>query len=556
MTSAFEISSRYVDEYCDLFPVAATYLGVPGRDGEWGDGGGLAAVEEAHALQQSFRTKLEPFLDDPDPRQALAAAVAVASADEHDESFRAGDHFKTVRHMASGFHRLRSVFDVMPTETEDDWADIVSRLETIDKPVADYQNLLREGISRGLVNARRQVDSLASQAEALAGDASSFLDILGKAESAGHMSERLRSAVDHARAQAAAFADFLRTEYLPAASVEDASGPEEYQRAADRLVGIDIDPDEAYEWGWEEFHRLLSEMQKIGELIVPGGTFGEVKDFLETDPDGLAHSTDELVQFVKRILEEAVEDLAGTHFDVPDIIRPLTVQIAPPGGPLGVYYMGPSEDFSRPGGVWYAIGDQNEFPLYQHRSTAYHEGFPGHHLQIATARYHGENLSRFQRLLTWYPGYGEGWGMYAEVLMGELGYLESPKSYFGMLAKQMYRAARIVVDIGLHLGKTVADSSPIGAGDVWTFEAAVEFMKVYGFRTPAQAEAEVLRYLGWPGQAIAYKLGEREILSIRKETQDRLGDGFDLAAFHAVVLENGSMRLDMLRDVVRDRLPS
>ncbi len=110
------------------------------------------------------------------------------------------------------------------------------------------------------------------------------------------------------------------------------------------------------------------------------------------------------------------------------------------------------------------------------------------------------------------------------------------------------------MDIGLHLGLSIADSSPIGASEPWTFEDAVEFMRVYGFRTPAQAEAEVLRYLGWPGQAIAYKLGEREILSIRQEAKGRLGDRFDLKAFHAVVLENGAMRLDMLRDVVRDRL--
>jgi len=232
----------------------------------------------------------------------------------------------------------------------------------------------------------------------------------------------------------------------------------------------------------------------------------------------------------------------------------LSVKLAPIGNPLGVYYRPPSEDFSRPGSVWYSIGDQEIFPLYQHVSTAYHEGFPGHHLQYATAMYRREDISRFQRLLTWYPGYGEGWGMYAEVLMGELGFLENPQHYFGMLAKQMYRTARVVVDIGLHLGKRVDESSPLAAGEPWTFDHAVEFIRIYGFRTAAQARDEVLRYLGWPGQAIAYKLGEREMLAVREKMRHDLGSDFDLKEFHSTVIDHGAMRLDLLGDVVPERM--
>lgn len=144
--------------------------------------------------------------------------------------------------------------------------------------------------------------------------------------------------------------------------------------------------------------------------------------------------------------------------------------------------------------------------------------------------------------------------MYAEVLMGELGFLENPQHYLGMLAKQMYRAARVVVDIGLHLSKTVPDSSPLAAGEQWSFDNAVEFMRVYGFRTSAQARDEVLRYLGWPGQAIAYKLGQRKLLAIREKAKARLGPAFDLKAFHSTVINNGAMRLDLLEEVVSERL--
>jgi uncharacterized protein (DUF885 family) len=476
--------------------------------------------------------------------------------DEAIDSYQAGDHFMDLRHLGSPFHRIRSIFDVMPTETGEQWDNIANRLETIDKPFTDYRNRLAAGVARDITVARRQVDSIIDQAEKLASEDSAFTLIVDKAGVAGHHSPRIDQAVSHAREAAGAFAGWLRSHYHPHAVGDDAVGSETYQRMADRLVGLSVDADEAYAWGWEEFHRLKGRMTAVAEEILPGAGFDGVTEHLETDPKGLAHSPEELVETVERILSEAVSDLAGKHFEVPEAIRPITVQITPPGGPLGVYYLRPSEDFARPGGVWYSIGDQTEFPLYQHISTAYHEGFPGHHLQIATAMYHRDRLSRVQRNLIFYPGYSEGWAMYAEVLMGELGYLDDPRYRFGMLAKQMYRASRVLVDIGLHLQKPIATTSPIDPDGKWTFDNAVEFMRVYGFRTPAQAEAEVLRYLGWPGQAIAYKLGEREILSIREESQKAKGPEFDLKTFHATVIENGPMGLDMLRATVSSALAS
>lgn len=554
MTTAFDVSDRLVDEICALDPVLASQLGVSGRDHEWGDSFGLAGVEQSRLLAERYRRLIEPYIDDPDPRERLAAKVISGSLAESEASRQAGDHFRELRHLASPFHEVRAVFDVMPTGTGEDRDAIVSRLRTISHPLTDYRHLLEAGIDAGVVVARRQVESVLAQARRLAEDPASFDLIVSKVERAGHDPIAVATAAEVARAAVDGFADWLESGYLPRAEEEDAVGPETYARSADRLVGMAVDPDEACAWGWEELHRLLDEMERVADEIIPGAGFHAVKEYLETDPEVTASGTEELVAFVKATLDAAVAELAGAHFDVPDRIRPLTVNIAPPGSPLGAYYMMPSEDFSRPGGVWYSIGDQEVFPLYQHISTAYHEGFPGHHLQIATAMSRAEEISRFQRVLTWCPGYGEGWGMYAEVLMGELGYLSNPQHYFGMLAKQMYRACRVVVDIGLHLEKVIPATSPIAPGEPWSFDHAVEMVRVYGFRTHAQARDEVLRYLGWPGQAIAYKLGEREILSLREETRMRLGDRFDLRAFHSTVLENGAMRLDLLREVVRESM--
>ena len=543
-----------MDEACALSPVLCTQLGIPGSDHEWGETLGLVGIEQTLEMQERYRPRVEGFLHSEDVQERLAAKVMLEAFEESRAAHENLDYFRDLRHMASPFHQIRLTFDIMRADTPEARANIVRRLDTVEKPLGDYRGLLQAGMDAGVVVARRQVSSVIEQARRLADDPMSLDEIIGKVEAVDGSSRDLTAAAEGARGAFGDFGDWLETSYLPAARETDAVGREVYARAADRLVGLEVDPDEAYEWGWQEFQRLLSEMRHVSETIKPGEGVEATKAFLETDPAVTVSGTAELIEFVRGKLAEAVDDLSGSHFDVPEEIRPLTVQVAPAGSPLGVYYRRPSEDFSRPGGVWYSVGDQDVFPVYQHVSTAYHEGFPGHHLQIATAMCRREEISRFQRLLTWCPGYGEGWGMYAEVLMGELGYLENPHHYFGMLAKQMYRAARVVVDVGLHLGRRLDEGSPLFPGEPWTFDRAIEFMKVYGFRTEAQARDEVLRYLGWPGQAIAYKLGEREILRIRETTRQRLGEDFDLESFHSTVLANGTMRLDLLREVVADRM--
>ncbi|HUG32610.1 MAG TPA: DUF885 domain-containing protein [Acidimicrobiia bacterium] len=554
MTTAFELADQIVDAGCALDPVLCTQLGIPGSDHEWGDSFGLAGVEQRHRLHQRFRPLVEPHASREDPSDRIAARVMLSAFDESSQGFAELDHFRDLRHMGSSFHKIRMTFDVMRHGTPEERDHISRRLDTLEKPLGDYRELLEAGISAGVVVAARQVRSVIEQARRISRQPSSIDDIVNKAQGADGPSAALTAAADRARSAYEEFADWLERRYLPVASGENGVAPETYARSADRLVGMPVDLDEAYRWGWHEFDRLRDELKRVAELIRPGEGVLATKDYLEIDPAETAAGPAELISFVERTLAGAVDDLAGTHFDVPAAIRPLTVQMAPAGGPLGVYYRRPSEDLSRPGGVWYSIGDQQVFPLYQHVSTAYHEGFPGHHLQIATAMHRRDRISRFQRLLTWCPGYGEGWAMYAEVLMGELGYLEDPRYYFGMLAKQMYRAARVVVDIGLHLRMPIDRGSPLAPGESWSYETAVEFMRVYGFRTPDQARDEVLRYLGWPAQAITYKLGERKILRMRETARAHLGSQFDLRSFHSNILQNGTMRLDLLDEVVGWRL--
>jgi uncharacterized protein (DUF885 family) len=212
-----------------------------------------------------------------------------------------------------------------------------------------------------------------------------------------------------------------------------------------------------------------------------------------------------------------------------------------------MYYTGPSEDFSRPGRTWYPTGGNTRFPLWGEVSIAYHEGVPGHHLQIGHVTYLSEKLSRWQRLLGTTSGYAEGWALYAERLMAELGYLENPDYYLGMLRAQALRAARVVVDIGLHLELSIPTDERYHRDEPWTPELAHEFLLQRTYFPEKFLASEVTRYLGMPGQAISYKVGERAWFEARERARRRDGAAFSLKDFHMRAFELGPMGLAQMR---------
>ncbi len=553
MTDPFSISNALVEDWVELNPILATLVGVPGHDHRWPDLGpdGMAAER---ALVEGYLGLFEQHLDHPDRWQRLAATVAHAYLQERHAQISAGDHLYDVSHMASSFDSIRSVFDLMDTGTEASWEAMCDRMAGMAVLFDGYRAKLDVAIAAGKVAARRQTRSLIAQARELGGDDSSLIALVAQASgiASAELLARLQTAVVSARAACRSFADYLETTYLPVAVDVDGVGIDRYRRAADASVGLDLDPLEVYRWGWQELGRILAEMERVGAEVFPGASIRQVADLLETDPERSAPNRAAFVEFVRSRQLQALSDLDGPHFDVPDTIKTVSVNIAPPGGPLGAYYMGPSEDLvTRPGGIWYSLpAEDGPIPLYQEVSTAYHEGFPGHHLQVALVMTFAERLSRFHRLMVWYSGYGEGWALYTERLMHELGYFEKPDYVFGMLASHVFRAARVVVDIGLHLGLPIPADAPLHPGAAWDYDIAVDYMQQIGLQPRAYAESEVLRYLGWPGQAISYKVGEREILALRDELNRRMGDDFALKDFHARVLGHGEMRLDLLRQIV------
>ncbi|NIA25242.1 MAG: DUF885 family protein [Gammaproteobacteria bacterium] len=550
---AFTLCDELLDELLELSPIACTYAGIAGRDHLWDDlsPDGMARRK---ALLERYRDAFFALPDGEDRWEQLAVRVAEAFIDEQIDLLGGGEHLRNLNNIASPFQDLRQVFDIMDKTTDEGWDNITARLRTIGVALSGYRACLEEGIAKGMPAARRQVEAVVIQARVQAGEESSFKRLIEElGESSVATSERvaaLREAVDVATGAVSDFAEYLAATYLPASAADDAVGEDRYVRAARRYLGTTIDPRETYAWGWTEVRRLREEMVETAARIGAPGPLDDVIETLRTDPARCAQSPEEFVSFIEGRLREAVADLDGRIFDIPDPVKRIDIKIAPPGGALGAYYLEPSEDFSRPGSVWWSTGDKQVLPLWDEVSTAYHEGFPGHHLQVGVALFLADHLSRLHRLLIWYPGYGEGWALYAELLMHELGYLDNPEYVLGMQAAQMLRACRVVIDIGSHLDLAIPDEAVFHPGERWTFELAVEMLTNFAYLGRDYAESEVTRYLGWPGQAISYKVGERLILSLREQLRCRMGDAFDIKDFHNRVLGSGPVGLDLLRQIV------
>ncbi|MGH3861604.1 DUF885 domain-containing protein [Actinokineospora sp.] len=546
-----KISDSYVDDSAAAEPILATYLGIAGYDDQLPDlspeGVDRRAVIAGAAL--AAMTAAEPA----DVSEANAKAVFLERVGLEAELHDAGEFYRTLNVIASPAQDVRQVFDLMPTATAEDWVVIAKRLSAVPAALAGYQESLRFAAARGDVAALRQITKTAEQCQTWAGrgDAKSFFAAF--AEGADGVAEgALRAEIDAgAKVAAEAYgdlADFLTGELAPKASSEDAVGEERYRLWSREYTGATLDLHEAYEWGWAEFTRLETEMKEVAGRIAPGGAIADAAAKLDADPRYQVRGKKAFEEWMQGLSDRALSDLRGVHFDISDEIMRLECKIAPPGGGVGAYYTGPTDDWSRPGRMWWSVpADREEFSTWREVTTVYHEGAPGHHLQIATAVSQGASLNKFQRLLTWVPAYGEGWALYAERLMREFGYLEDDGDLLGMLDANIFRAARVIIDIGMHLKLEIPRGAGFHDGERWSPELGLEFLLTRTITDKAHVHDEIDRYLGWPGQAPTYKLGERLWLQARDEYQARQGENFSLKTFHQRALEMGAMGLDTLR---------
>ncbi|MEE6283090.1 DUF885 domain-containing protein [Georgenia sp. MJ170] len=549
------IAERYVKQLVALDPIEATLLGLPGHDHELPDlspGGGLARVEAATAAIAEIAAT-----DSVDDVDGVTRAAMTERLQTDVELYLRGEHARELNVISSPVQQVREVFDHMPTATASDWQTIATRLAAVPAAIAGYQESLRHAAGFGQVAAIRQVEACIGQADGLAAAGTSFFDTLvaGAQATTGTLDDALRQRLaDGAAAARRAYgelATMLRTDLAPHAGTVDAVGRDRYELWSRHFLGAVVDLDETYEWGLAELARITAEQEAVAvRLYGPGTSPTEAMARLDADPARRIDGTAALQQWMQTVSDAAVTALAGTEFDIPEPIRRLECRIAPTSTG-GIYYTGPSADFSRPGRMWWSVPEGvTEFSTWRELTTVYHEGVPGHHLQIGQTAYRSGTLNTWRRLACWVSGHGEGWALYAERLMADLGFLDDPGDYLGMLDGQRLRAARVVLDIGIHLGKTAPAQ---WGGRPWDATAGWEFLKANANMADGFLAFELDRYLGWPAQAPSYKVGQRLWEEIRDDARDQAtadGGQLDLQAFHRRALDVGSVGLGVLRSAV------
>jgi uncharacterized protein (DUF885 family) len=544
-TAIDAIAEKWVETLGDLEPVLATYIGLDrGQLGKWDDfspAGHDANADAAKAVIAELTPVAPVDAVDAVTKDDLLSTLNL-QLEQHELNF----HLRDVNVLASPVQTLRETYDIMPTDTEGDWANISSRLNLAPNAIDQYIETLRLGIERGVVPAKRQVLEVILQCRETADPDGLFAGLVGGASgvSAGLTSDLQKGALASASAYST-LADFFEKELLPVAGEKDAVGRDLYAVASRSFLGATVDLDETYEWGVEELQRMVDEQTSIANEIKPGASVEEAIEFLNEDASRKLHGTEALQKWMQETSDHAIAELGKTHFDIPEQIRTLECMIAPSHTGV-IYYTGPTDDFSRPGRMWWSVPEGvTEFDTWRELTTVYHEGVPGHHLQIAQAVYNRATLNSYRRLLAGTSGHAEGWALYAERLMEELGYLDDPADRLGMLDGQRMRAARVVLDIGVHLEK----QRPDGKGP-WTGDYAFDFMGKNVNMAPEFVRFEVNRYLGWPGQAPSYKVGQRIWEQIRDEYKAREGAAFSPKDFHKKALDLGGIGLDTLKDAL------
>jgi uncharacterized protein (DUF885 family) len=544
-----DLANRYVDEWAELNPIGATAVGISGHDHLLDD---LSPQGFAAQAELTRRTLTELDLTDPETEAERVAQEAMQERLGLELArYDAGEVTSELNVIASALHAVRSVFDLMPTGGEQAAANIVARLSQVPRALEEYKQTLREATAAGHISSRNQIVEVAKQCDVWTDPAGDdfYRGLARRVSATGALRTELESGAEAATAATEEFGKFLRAEMAPRGREKQAAGRERYELASQYFLGAKVDLDEAYAWGFDELARLEAEMRRVADKIVPGGTVDEAVSALDADPARTIAGKEAFRDWMQALADRAVADLQGTHFDIPEQVRQIECCLAPTSDG-SIYYTGPSEDFTRPGRMWWAVPQGiNSFSTWREVTTVYHEGVPGHHLQVAQTVVRAELLNRWQRLLCWSSGHGEGWALYAERLMDELGYLADPGDKLGMLDGQGFRAARVIVDIGMHLELKIPADNPFSfhPGERWTPELGWEFLRAHCRVPEENLRFELNRYLGWPGQAPSYKVGERIWLQARDDARARKGADFDLKAFHRDALNLGSLGLDPLR---------
>lgn len=530
------IAENHLNRTAALDPVFATEIGLPGHDHLLTDFSAGAVAERAGIAADTLAAlAAAPVTDHVDDVTVATMSAAlrreVALSD-------AGELTGVCNVIASPLQAVRDIFDLMSTDTPEQRAVFVERLAAVPACLDTVLDGLAHRRRHGPPTARRQVEHVAEQATgAAAAIAVNTATIVDDPD----LAEPLARAVSAASDAFGRFAEHLRSVVAPDAVLDDGIGRDRYRLHLPVYLGADVDPDEAYHWALGRLEAIIDEQRRIAANLVPDGTVSDALAHLDTLPQYQIHDRNAFVEWMQATSDAAVTGLAGRHFDIPERLTRLECRLAPSSTGI-IYYTQPTADLSRPGRMWWSVPPGHAtFHTWREKTTVYHEGVPGHHLQLGAAIV-DPDLNAWRKLASFTSGHGEGWALYAERLMAELGWLDDPGDRMGMLDGQRFRAARVVVDIGVHCALPAPDA--LGGG-VWDAEKAWAFLSSSVAMDPAVLRFELDRYLGWPGQAPSYALGQRVWEQTRTAALAAHPD-WSLKEFHTRALALGGVTLDVL----------
>ena len=554
----YRLADEYVERFAALDPLAATGEGITGHDHEMTDYSPDGAAERAEHDRATLRALAA--IDITTDADRIAAEVMRERLElaltEHD----AGERLRDLRVLGSPVQTVRMAFDLMGRDTADDWQVVAERLALVPQGLSSIEAALSEGAAQGIVAARRQAVACTKQADTWGGrDPATrpfFLNLVDEYDASGlgdhAFRDRLEQLAERATAAYAALGRFLVEEYAPHATERDPVGRERYAMYSQDFNGITLDLDETYAWGWEELHRIEHAMGQVAERIIPGADVDTVIEHLETDPTRAIEGVDEFRRWNQELLDRTVAELDGVHFDIPEPVRRVEAMIAPPGGAAAMYYTGPAEDFSRPGRTWYPTLGKTRFPLWGEVSICYHEGVPGHHLQIAQVRYLADSLSRFQRTLAGTSGHARRLGALRRAAHGRARLPRRPR----VRARHAPRAGDASGPRGRRHRHAPRARHPRTTSATTRARRGPPSSRCRSWssvRSSRRLHGQRGRPLPRPPRPGHQLQGRRTGLARRRDAaRARRGASFDLKEFHRAALDLGPMGLDQLdRELAR-----
>ncbi|HLO94592.1 MAG TPA: DUF885 domain-containing protein [Burkholderiaceae bacterium] len=525
-------------------PLLATYVGETAHNARWPDLS-PAARTARHAADREALAQLQAI-----PRAGLPEQEALTHElfeQELQGRIRLQDFFHEAYAITAreGPQSLNELAELMPLDCPADLRVWLQRLQGLPAYLAQFQDLLAEAVARGHTQPRFLMERVLAPLDAQLVDepsASPFFSAFRALPEAWPETPALREeALALIREQIVPayrrFRAFFVDHYLGACREshgiwDSPQGEAYYANRIAHHTSTALSAEDIHQIGLAEVARIQGEMQAVMDSLDFEGSLQDFFEWLRTDPRFYAPDADSLfaayVLACKRIDPE-LPKLFGTLPRTPYGVRPIPDTSAP--NTTAAYYAGPSEDGRRAGYYYVNLYRPKMRPLYEVEVLTTHEAVPGHHLQIALAQEQGA-LPKFRRFAA-YNGYLEGWALYAERLGYELGLYRDPFSHFGQLTYDMWRAVRLVVDTGLHAMR-------------WTREQAIDYFRAHAAKTEVDIVNEIDRYIGWPAQALSYKIGQLHLLALRSRAEQALGDRFDLRAFHDAVLAGGAVPLNVL----------